>query len=80
MEPHPDLQFYRPPRLVTHIDDRAIAAVGSLYAELAVDGEVLDLMVALGLTLPDRAAPAGRARDERRRTAGQSDAGRARRA
>jgi SAM-dependent methyltransferase len=44
MDPTPDLQFYRPPRLVTHIDDRAIAAVGSLYDELAVDGEVLDLM------------------------------------
>ena len=44
MDPTPDLRFYRPPRLVTHIDDRAIAAVGSLYAELAVDGEVLDLM------------------------------------
>jgi SAM-dependent methyltransferase len=44
MDPTPDLRFYRPPRLVTHIDDRAIAAVGSLYAELAVDGQVLDLM------------------------------------
>jgi SAM-dependent methyltransferase len=44
MDPTPDSQFYRPPRLVTHIDDRAIAAVGALYADLAVDGEVLDLM------------------------------------
>jgi SAM-dependent methyltransferase len=44
MDPTPDSQFYRPPRLVTHIDDRAITAVGALYAELAVDGEVLDLM------------------------------------
>jgi SAM-dependent methyltransferase len=44
----PDAVFYRPPRLVTHIDDGAIAAVGALYDELAVgvagDGEVLDLM------------------------------------
>ena len=44
MDPTPDSQFYGPPRLVTHIDDRAIAAVGELYAELAVDGDVLDLM------------------------------------
>ncbi len=42
--------FYRPPRLVTHLDDRAIAAVGGLYAELGIDGDagrplrVLDLM------------------------------------
>jgi SAM-dependent methyltransferase len=32
------------PRLVTHIDDDAIAAVGELYDELAVTGDVLDLM------------------------------------
>ena len=29
---------------MTHIDDGAIAAVGALYDELAVDGDVLDLM------------------------------------
>jgi len=29
---------------VTHIDDGAIAAVGALYDELRLDGEVLDLM------------------------------------
>jgi SAM-dependent methyltransferase len=40
----PDAAFYRPLRLVTHIDDRAIAAVGALYDELQMDGEVLDLM------------------------------------
>lgn len=40
----PDDQFYVPDRLVTHIDDRAIAAVGALYAELGIDGRVLDLM------------------------------------
>lgn len=43
-DPSPDPVFYGPPRLVTHIDDRAIAAVGALYAELGVDGRVLDLM------------------------------------
>ena len=45
-----DALFYAPPRLVTHIDDAAIAAVGALYAELGIDGtaprprRVLDLM------------------------------------
>ncbi|RBY76722.1 SAM-dependent methyltransferase [Geodermatophilus sp. TF02-6] len=46
----PDALFYAPPRLVTHLDDAAIAAVGELYAELGIDGaapgprRVLDLM------------------------------------
>ena len=45
-----DSVFYAPPRLVTHIDDAAIAAVGRLYAALGIDGSapgprrVLDLM------------------------------------
>lgn len=40
-----DAEFYRPSRLVTHIDDGAIAAVTDLYDELGVpDGSVLDLM------------------------------------
>jgi len=49
-DPSPDTRFYAPSRLVTHIDDGAIAAVGRLYAELGVDGSgpgprrVLDLM------------------------------------
>jgi len=43
-DPSPDPGFYAAPRLVTHIDDGAIAAVGAVYDELAVDGEVLDLM------------------------------------
>jgi len=49
-DPSPDTRFYGPPRLVTHIDDGAIAAVSNLYAELGVDGSapgerrVLDLM------------------------------------
>lgn len=29
----PDEEFYREPRLVTHIDERAIAAVTQLYRE-----------------------------------------------
>jgi SAM-dependent methyltransferase len=40
----PDPEFYGPPRLVTHIDEGAIAAVGALYAELGIDGDVIDLM------------------------------------
>jgi SAM-dependent methyltransferase len=45
-----DTRFYDRPRLVTHIDDAAIAAVGALYAELGIDGSAprptraLDLM------------------------------------
>jgi SAM-dependent methyltransferase len=39
-----DEGFYVPPRLVTHIDAHAIAAVGALYGELGIEGEVLDLM------------------------------------
>jgi SAM-dependent methyltransferase len=38
-----DDRFYLPPRLVTHIDDGAIAAVGALYTELGLTGDVLDL-------------------------------------
>jgi SAM-dependent methyltransferase len=41
----PDPSFYGFDRLVTHIDDRAIGAVGALYSELALaSGRVLDLM------------------------------------
>jgi len=46
----PDPAFYGMPRLLTHIDDRAIEAVGLLYEELGIDGSgppdghVLDLM------------------------------------
>ena len=49
-DPTTDDRFYAFPRLVTHIDDGAIAAVGDLYAELGLDGSaeagvrVLDLM------------------------------------
>ncbi len=43
-DPTNDGGFYSTPRLVTHIDDAAIAAVGDLYAELGLDGDVLDLM------------------------------------
>lgn len=39
-----DAVFYEPERFVTHIDDRAIAAVGALYRGLGLTGRVLDLM------------------------------------
>lgn len=41
----PDEEFYSFPRLVTHIDDRAITAVAQLYREyFPPGGEILDLM------------------------------------
>ena len=41
----PDEEFYRLPRFVTHIDDRAIAAVTQLYREhFLPGGSILDLM------------------------------------
>ena len=47
-DPTSDDRFYRAPRLVTHIDDGAIAAVGALYNQLGLcgpeSGAVLDLM------------------------------------
>lgn len=40
-----DLAFYAPPRLVTHIDEDAVAALTAWYrARLPADGRVLDLM------------------------------------
>jgi SAM-dependent methyltransferase len=41
----PDEEFYKTPRLVTHIDDKAITAVTQLYREFfPPGGEILDLM------------------------------------
>ena len=43
-----DSEFYEPARLVTHIDDDAIRAVGELYRELGIGSltapRVIDLM------------------------------------
>jgi SAM-dependent methyltransferase len=39
-----DAAFYAPPRLVQHIDDGAIAAVGEFYEHIGATGRVLDLM------------------------------------
>ncbi len=57
MDAAPDPAFYAWPRLVTHIDDDAIGLVGALYTELAIKGDVLDLMsswVSHFETPPDR--------------------------
>jgi SAM-dependent methyltransferase len=43
-DPSSDSAFYAPVRLVTHIDEDAIRAVGDLYGELGIAGRVLDLM------------------------------------
>ena len=44
-DPSDDAAFYAEPRLLTHIDDRAIAAVGALYEQLGLAGTaVIDLM------------------------------------
>jgi SAM-dependent methyltransferase len=43
-DPSPDSEFYAQPRLVMHLDDRAVREVGSLYDELGLTGDVLDVM------------------------------------
>jgi SAM-dependent methyltransferase len=53
----PDEEFYRTPRLVTHIDDQAIATVTQLYRELfPTGGEILDLMSSWVSHLPPEVA------------------------
>jgi SAM-dependent methyltransferase len=53
----PDEEFYRTPRLVTHIDDGAIAAVTQLYRELfPAGGKLLDLMSSWVSHLPPEVA------------------------
>ena len=50
----PDEEFYLVPRLVTHIDDGAIAAVTQLYRELfPPGGAILDLMSSWVSHLPE---------------------------
>ena len=67
MDEGPDGAFYAEPRLVTHIDDGAIAAVGRLYRRLGLDGRVLDLMSSWVSHFADRPSAlvaAGRNRPE----------------
>jgi SAM-dependent methyltransferase len=48
-----DAQFYEQPRLVVHIDDRAIAATTQLFREyLPANGRILDLMSSWRSHLP----------------------------
>src|SRR3954462_7859803 len=68
--PTEDERFYSFPRFVPHIDDGAIRAVGALYHELGLTGDVLDLcsswvshfidaprsLVALGMNADELAA------------------------
>ncbi|HEY7295407.1 MAG TPA: methyltransferase domain-containing protein [Dehalococcoidia bacterium] len=50
-----DEAFYDVPRLVTHIDDTAIAAAGRLYAEqLPPEDDILDLMSSWVSHLPEQ--------------------------
>lgn len=57
-DPSPDADFYLPVRLVTHIDDDAIAAVTALYRELGIGAgsRVLDLCSSWVSHLPARPA------------------------
>ena len=64
----PTTRFYGFPRLVTHIDDGAIAAVGALYEELGIDGDVLDLMGSWVSHFRRAPRAAHGARHERRRS------------
>ncbi len=58
-DPTPDALFYAAPRLVAHIDRRAIAAVTALYrGTLPAGGTVLDLMSSWISHLPDDLAVA----------------------
>ncbi len=52
-----DLAFYAPPRLVTHIDERAVAALTACYQEVIPQGaRLLDLMSSwISHLPPDRA-------------------------
>ncbi len=53
-DPSPDPLFYAEPRFVTHIDDRAIAAVTDVYRQSFAPGDVLlDLMSSWVSNLPD---------------------------
>jgi len=58
MDESDDEFFYQLPRLVVHIDDGAIAAVGEIYASrLPQGGEILDLMSSWRSHLPQSVNP-----------------------
>ncbi len=54
----PDPEFYGKPRLVTHIDDRAIEEITAIYGRFLKPGmDVLDLMSSWRSHLPETPAP-----------------------
>lgn len=56
MDVEDDAAFYSFPRLVAHIDDAALAALGAFYAQiLPEDGDILDLMSSCVSHLPHTA-------------------------
>src|SRR5579864_5683795 len=55
-DPGDDAAFYAEPRLVTHIDDAAIAALTQFYRHMLPGGRVLDLMSSWVSHLPDDVA------------------------
>src|SRR5438105_2456394 len=55
-----DELFYQSPRLVVHIDDYAISAIGEIFAErLPVGGLFLDVMSSWRSHIPPSLAPSG---------------------
>jgi SAM-dependent methyltransferase len=59
MDESEDEEFYRWPRRVVHIDDRAIATIGEIYANRIKPGsEILDLMSSWRSHLPAAMRPA----------------------
>jgi len=58
-DPTADERFYTAPRLVTHVDDGAIAVIGEVLGELLLPGAtILDLMSSWKSHLPPAAQPA----------------------
>jgi SAM-dependent methyltransferase len=58
MDESDDEFFYQTPRLVVHIDDGAIAAVGEVYSSLLpAGGEILDLMSSWRSHIPQEVRP-----------------------
>ena len=54
----PDERFYRQPRFVNHLDDRAVELIGALYGRLLrPEGRVLDLMSSWVSHLPPELEP-----------------------
>ncbi len=57
-DPRRDTDFYQNPRLVNHIDDRAIATISDLYERfLTPEMKVLDLMSSWRSHIPEAATP-----------------------